>query len=66
MYLLIKSAKKQNSTKDFVINLIPIMASLLALIPIEIVSNKIKKQAGRIGTMKAMKDLEDPRHFINN
>ncbi|MDD3437322.1 MAG: hypothetical protein PHC64_09255 [Candidatus Gastranaerophilales bacterium] len=35
-------------------------------LPAEIESIRIKKEAGRIGTMKAMQDLEDPRHFVQN
>lgn len=29
-------------------------------------ANKIKKQAGRIGVMEAIQDLEDPKLFVNN
>lgn len=55
-----------STTKDFLKIMMPFLFAGLIEIPIELQSNKIKKEAGKIGTMKAMKDLEDPKHFIQN
>lgn len=67
-YLLSKSKSPKSQAQDnlYVKQLAPVLGSVLVQIPIEIKSTQIEKQAGRIGTMKAMQDLEDPRYFVNN
>lgn len=64
--LLTKSSKYNEKDKNNIIQFVPIAASILTQIPVEIKAIQIEKQAGRIGTMKAMQDLEDPRYFVNN
>lgn len=52
-------------------NLNPVSAAMLGVIPmmipvfaVEFFSTKVEKYASKIGLMKAIKDLEDPRHFV--
>lgn len=64
MYCL---AAKSASTKDLskmIQSLYPMLMPLIVKAPIEIEATKIEKQAGKIGIMKAMQELEDPRLFI--
>lgn len=68
MYLTLKSKKLLKTSdkyQEFLVNTLPILGMILLQIPVEIKSTQIEKQAGRIGTMKAMQDLEDPRYFVN-
>lgn len=66
----LEQAKKTNS--DFAVmksikkTWIPFALAGLIEIITEIQSNQLKKQAGRIGVMEAIQDLQDPRLFINN
>lgn len=66
MYLLAKPVKNIKNKNNFMIKMLPAIASLLASISIELKSTQIKKEAGKIGTMNAMKDLDDPRLFVNH
>lgn len=52
------------STIEILKKSFPILIAGFVELPIEIESTKIKKEAGKIGTMKAIQDLEDPRYFI--
>lgn len=58
----ILNGKSNNS----LLKVLPIFAPIAALIPAELKINQIKKEAGKIGTMKAMQDLQDPKHFVQN
>ena len=45
--------------------LIPFIVPRFLAIPIIAKGVQIKKDAGKIGVMSAMKDLDDPKHFLN-
>lgn len=65
LFLMSKPIKGAEKMKDFILKFIPMFAPILVQIPAEIKAINIKKEAGKIGTMKAIQDLQDPRHFIN-
>lgn len=46
--------------------LIPYFVPPLVIVPMTIKGVQIKKDAGKIGVMSAMKDLEDPKNFLKN
>lgn len=64
-YLLTKSASTKNLNK-VIQSFYPMLMPLIVKAPIEIEATQIEKQASKIGVMKAMQDLKDPRYFINS
>lgn len=61
--LLAKTTSAQQLNK-IIQSFYPMLMPLIVKAPIEIEATKIEKQAGKIGIMKAMQELEDPRLFI--
>lgn len=53
------------SLKLFLLIDLPSILQQIVQIPTEIKAVQIKKEAGRIGIMEAMQDLQDPRYFVN-
>lgn len=58
-------AMKSEMTKLAIVGL-PVVVGVISQIGMEIKSVQIKKQAGKIGIMEAMQDLDDPKIFIND
>lgn len=66
LVLMTKKSKQANKIKKIsnIISTIalPLVIQLIATVKI----NQVKKEAGKIGTMKAMQDLDDPKHFVQD
>lgn len=62
----ITKALKYFKGSDLIKIALPILAPLLINIPLGIKGIQIKKEAGKIGVMQAINDLEDPKNFIND
>lgn len=60
------SQKKSSSSKIALEFVAPALAASAINIPLEIQSIRIKKEASKIGLMKAMQDIDNPKLFINN
>lgn len=56
---------KHLTPKEIGIVSIPMILSPFVSIPITLKGIQIKKDAGKIGVMTAMKDLDDPKNFFN-
>lgn len=67
-FLVLKTISKEKSSHSKIAleAIIPMIASSAINIPLEIQSIRIKKEASKIGLMKAMQDINDPKLFINN
>lgn len=66
LVLMSKPSKNGDATKDLLIKSIPMFAPIIIQVPTAIEAAQIKKEAGKIGTMKAMQDLQDSRYFVQN
>lgn len=62
----IKKAFKKFNSGDILKTILPLFAPMLISTPLIIKGIHIKKEAGKIGVMTAMQDLEDPKNFIDD
>lgn len=63
--LIAKSSTSTENLNNLIKSTYPLLMPLVVKAPVEIEAAKIQKEAGKIGIMKAMQDLEDPRYFVN-
>lgn len=64
LYLLLKPSNKKIDIATTINKTYPLLFPAFVNVPMEIKSIQIEKEAGKIGIMKAMQDLEDPRYFV--
>lgn len=62
--LMSRPSKKSEEINNLIKANYPLLMPLAVNVPAEIEAIKIQKQANKIGIMKAMKELEDPRLFV--
>lgn len=62
----IPKALKYFKGADIIKIILPLFAPAIINVPLAIKGIQIKKEAGKIGVMQAMKDLDDPKNFIDS
>lgn len=65
-YLLTKQTTNTSNLNNIAKSFYPLLAPIAVKIPAEITSINIQKEACKIGIMKAMQDLDDPRYFVKD
>lgn len=63
-YLMLKPSNSKLDIANAIKKSYPLLFPFALTIPMEIKSIQVEKEAGKIGIMKAMQDLEDPRYFV--
>lgn len=66
IYLLSKIPMNKTKKADEIYKaMTPVFIPFAVNVPAEITANQIEKKANKIGIMKAMQELDDPRYFIS-
>lgn len=63
---LLKQIMSKTKGNDIIKVFLPTILAPALTIPFEIKGLQIKKEAGKIGVMTAMKDLDDPKNFLDD